>query len=75
MVDRSTKSREEGRTISSIAEDLGISMPSVTVAINKLQAKGYVQKVRCEADSRVVYVKLTRSGKRADAAHRAAASG
>ena len=45
-------------------------MPSVTVAINKLMKKGYVEKVRGEEDGRIVYVSLTRQGRRIDSAHR-----
>ncbi len=70
LIESVGKSAETGRTISSIAEDMRITLPSVTVAINKLAAKGYVEKVRGETDSRTVYVKLTKSGKKADAAHR-----
>ncbi len=70
LIESVGKFQESGRTISSIAEDMRITLPSVTVAINKLAAKGYVEKVRGAADSRTVYVKLTKSGKKADAAHR-----
>lgn len=70
LIESVGKCREDGRTISSIAEDMRITLPSVTVAINKLAAKGYVEKVRGEADSRTVYVRLTKSGKKADAVHR-----
>lgn len=70
LIESVGKGGDEGLTISSIAEDLSISLPSVTVAINKLQAKGYVEKTRCGADNRMVYVKLTRNGRRVDAVHR-----
>lgn len=60
----------EGRTISDIAGELMITLPSVTVAINKLQQKGYVEKVKSPRDGRVVYVKLTRLGKKVDSVHR-----
>lgn len=70
LIESVGKGGETGSTISGIAEDLSISLPSVTVAINKLQAKGYVQKIRGEADNRMVYVMLTRNGARVDALHR-----
>lgn len=70
LIESVGKCKEEGRTISGIAEDMGITLPSVTVAINKLRTKGYVEKVRGEADSRTVIVKLTKSGRRVDAVHR-----
>ena len=70
LIESVGKGKDAGSTISGIAEDLDITLPSVTVAINKLAAKGFVEKVRGEADSRTVYVKLTHAGRKADAAHR-----
>lgn len=64
------KGGEKGLTISDIAEELKITPPSVTAAINKLEKKGYVQKNRCTQDGRVVYVTLTRLGKKIDSVHR-----
>jgi DNA-binding MarR family transcriptional regulator len=61
---------EKGCTISDIARDNNVTLPTVTVAIKRLEAKGYVEKNRCKQDGRVVYVILTRLGKKADAAHR-----
>ncbi len=64
------KDRQNGRTISDIAQNQGITLPSVTAAVNKLVKKGYVEKVRAQHDGRVVYVKLTRLGRKMDAGHR-----
>jgi Transcriptional regulators len=58
-----------GATISGISEYLDISLPSVTLAINKLEKKGYVTRQKCENDGRVVRVGLTRQGQRANRAH------
>lgn len=69
LIESVGKGGSEGLTISSIAEDLSISLPSVTVAINKLQAKGFVEKTRGETDSRMVYVKLTHNGRRVNGLH------
>lgn len=69
LIESVGKSDGKGRTISDIAEDLSITLPSVTVAINKLVKKGYVQKIKCENDGRVVYVTLTKKGKQMDAVH------
>jgi len=60
---------EEGMTISDIAQKLEITLPSVTVAINKLAKKGYVEKVKSKQDGRVVHVRLTHQGKRINLAH------
>lgn len=62
--------KKSGSAISDIAEDLSITPPSVTVAINKLAKKGYVNKVKSETDGRVVYVTLTELGMRINAVHR-----
>src|SRR5665648_137348 len=58
------KSGKAGRTISEIALDLDVALPSVTVQINKLQKKGYVEKHKNETDGRVVYAKLTKQGQK-----------
>lgn len=59
-----------GRTIGEIAEDLRITMPSATIAVNKITAKGYTEKMRCREDGRVVRVKLTKEGQKIDRYHR-----
>ena len=59
-----------GITISELAEKLKIRRPSATVAVNKLEKKGYVRKVDCENDGRVVRVYLTPEGKKIDAYHK-----
>lgn len=64
------KDREQGRTISDIAQELDITLPSVTVGINRLLKKGYVRKVRSGEDGRMVFVVLTREGRKVDNAHR-----
>lgn len=69
LIESVGKNKEKGKTISDIADDLNITLPSVTVAINKLVKKGYVQKVKCENDGRMVYVSLTKLGKKMDAVH------
>ena len=70
MIEFIAKNKEQGQTISDIARHQELSVPSVTIAINKLVRKNYVEKVRCEKDGRRVYVKVTRLGAKADAVHR-----
>ncbi|MFR8003163.1 MAG: MarR family winged helix-turn-helix transcriptional regulator [Hydrogeniiclostridium sp.] len=65
----SPRQHPEGKTISEISEDLQISLPSVTLAINKLLKKGFVEKRRSEKDGRKVHVLLTHSGETANRAH------
>ena len=59
----------DGLTIRELAEELNITSPSVTVAVQKLESKGYVEKIACKRDGRAVRVHLTRAGKRVDAYH------
>lgn len=57
-------------TISDISDFLDIRLPSATAGVNKLAAKGYVEKEKCGSDGRIVRVRLTRQGRRAESAHR-----
>ena len=59
-----------GMTVSEIAQQLKVTKPSVTVAVNKLVQKGYCEKRRMEDDGRAVLVALTPSGRKVDAFHR-----
>ena len=65
-----TAKHECGITIGNIAKAFNITLPSVTIAISKLEKKGYVEKVKRDGDGRKVYVKLTRLGEKTGAAHR-----
>lgn len=60
----------EPRTISELAADLDISLPSATVAVNKLVSKGFLEKQRGEVDGRQVLISLTKKGKTIDRVHR-----
>ncbi|MFR1474388.1 MAG: MarR family winged helix-turn-helix transcriptional regulator [Hydrogeniiclostridium mannosilyticum] len=40
---------ESGRSISELSSRMGIRLPSVTAAVNKLAAKGYVERERRKA--------------------------
>ena len=52
----------EGNNMSAIARKLGITVGSLTTAMNSLVNKKYVERRRSEEDRRVVYVKLTDKG-------------
>jgi DNA-binding MarR family transcriptional regulator len=56
--------KENGKTISEIADYLKVAKPSATVAVSKLEKKGYLQKSGSEEDGRVVRVTLTREGRK-----------
>lgn len=64
------KNGEEGRTIGDIAQYLSVTMPTITVAIAKLAKKGYVLKNKGKIDGRLVYITLTKEGRRMNMAHR-----
>lgn len=53
-----------GMTVSEIAQQLKVTKPSVTVAVNKLVQKGYCEKQRLPGDGRAVQVMLTPEGKK-----------
>ena len=64
LLEAAGKSEKQGRTISKLAQELDITLPSVTVAINKLLKKGYVTKAHSGEDARMVYVVLTKQGRK-----------
>lgn len=49
-------------TASNIAKKLGITQGTLTINIDRLVAKGYVNKVKNESDRRVTYIELTDDG-------------
>jgi DNA-binding MarR family transcriptional regulator len=57
------------RTMSEVAQDLRITVGTLTTAINKLIKKGYVERKRIEEDRRVVLIRLTKKGKLAYRLH------
>lgn len=61
---------KEERTMSEIANNLSITVGTLTTAINKLIKKGYVERRRIEEDRRIVLVKLTEKGKNASYFHK-----
>lgn len=52
----------DGRNMSSIARKLNVTVGTLTIAINNLVKKKYVERRRSEKDRRVVLVKLTDRG-------------
>lgn len=61
----------EGRTISELAQELDITLSSVTIAVNKLEKKGYVCKARGTQDGRTVFAALTQRGEKVNHIHQA----
>ena len=51
-------------TITDLAEKFGVQKSTVTVALNKLLQREYIEKVSSETDLRVVHVNLSIKGKK-----------
>lgn len=56
---------DKEKTMSEIAQQLNVTLGTLTTGINKLIRKGYVERNRTEEDRRIVLVKLTEKGKTA----------
>ena len=57
-------------TVSQIAAFMNIAVPTATVAIKKLESKGFVTKVPCKADGRRTIIGLTEQGDKIYRSHR-----
>lgn len=55
----------EKKNMSAVAKELSVTIGTLTIAINNLVKKGYVDRVRSEQDRRVVYISLTQRGENA----------
>lgn len=61
---------EAPRNMSVIAQRLHVTVSTLTINMNGLEKKGYIQRQRGERDKRVVYVTLTDKGRKAFYHHR-----
>lgn len=57
------------KTMSEIANELEITMGTLTIAVDKLIRKGYLERSRSDSDRRIVNVNLTKRGKLAYRIH------
>ena len=55
----------ERRSMSAVAKSLSVTVGTLTIAINNLVKKGYVNRERGKEDRRVVYISLSEKGERA----------
>lgn len=62
--------KNQGCTVGDIARLLSVTLPTVTVAVNKLEKKGCVIKSKNEKDGRIVNITLTKFGGCMNSAHR-----
>lgn len=58
------------RNMSSVAKSLSVTTGTLTISVNSLVKKGYVERVRSEEDRRVVLISLTPKGKKAYEHHK-----
>ena len=56
---------DEPKNMSSIAKLVGVTVGTLTIAMNNLVKKGYVIRTRSEEDRRVVLISLAEKGKKA----------
>lgn len=61
---------QEPKNMSTVAKALSVTVGTLTIAINNLVKKGYVNRARSEQDRRVVLISLSVKGKRAFDHHR-----
>ena len=53
------------KNMTSVAKALAVTTGTLTISVNSLVKKGYVERVRSEEDRRVVLISLTAKGKKA----------
>lgn len=63
------KGGEQGRTVSETANELSLTLPSVTVAVSKLEKKGLLIKSKSRDDKRAVSLSLTGLGEKVNRVH------
>ena len=56
---------EEAKNMTSVAKSLGVTTGTLTIAVNSLVKKGYVDRARSEEDRRVVLISLSEKGRKA----------
>jgi DNA-binding MarR family transcriptional regulator len=63
-VGEGAQGESDGKTAGEIADYLKVARPTVTVALRKLEQKGYITRGGSEDDGRIVRVALTRQGRK-----------
>ena len=56
---------QESKNMSTVAKTMSVTVGTLTIAINHLVKKGYVERTRSEEDRRVVLVSLSEKGEKA----------
>ncbi len=61
---------DQPRNMSAVAKTLSVTVGTLTIAVNNLVKKGYVDRRRSEFDRRVVLISLSKKGEKAYAHHK-----
>ena len=56
---------QQQKNMSTVARTLGVTVGTLTIAVNNLVKKGYIQRMRSQEDRRVVLISLTVKGEKA----------
>ena len=56
---------QQQKNMSTVARTLGVTVGTLTIAVNNLVKKGYIQRMRSQEDRRVVLISLTEKGEKA----------
>ncbi len=59
----------ESNAMNVVAGRLGVTLATLTIAVNRLVKKGFIVRARCEDDRRKVLLSLTKSGRAVYRAH------
>lgn len=59
----------EPKNMTSVARALSVTTGTLTISVNGLVKKGYIERTRSEEDRRVVLISLTEKGRKAFAQH------
>lgn len=58
------------KNMSTVAKALNVTVGTLTIAVNNLVKKGYIQRMRSQEDRRVVLISLTETGEKAYCHHK-----
>ena len=59
----------EAKNMTTVARQLSVTTGTLTISVNGLVKKGYVERIRSEEDRRVVLISLTEKGRKAYKRH------
>lgn len=58
------------KNMTTVAKELSVTTGTLTISVNGLVKKGYVERIRSEEDRRVVFISLTEKGQKAYEHHK-----